>query len=364
MGLKIGIVGLPNVGKSTIFNALTAAGAAAANYPFCTIDPNVGVVALPDSRLDRLAAMYRPKKVTPATVEFVDIAGLVKGASQGEGLGNQFLGHIREVQAIAHVVRCFEDPDVVHVAGPVDPARDIEIIETELMLADLEGLERRLQKVERSVKAGDKKAATERDLIRRLIAALSAGKSLRSVDVSEEEREIVKDLFLLSAKPVLYVANVGESDATRAVPAVEAVREIAAREEAAVVVLSGKIEAELAALAEDERGEFLASMGLAEPGLDRLAREAFRLLGLISFFTVGEDECRAWPVRAGTHAQEAAGEIHSDIARGFIRAEVMSYEDLVARGSEIAVREAGLLRIEGKGYQVRDGDVVYFRFNV
>ena len=364
MGLKIGIVGLPNVGKSTIFNALTAAGAAAANYPFCTIDPNVGVVALPDPRLDRLAAMFRPKKVTPAMVEFVDIAGLVKGASKGEGLGNQFLGHIREVEAIAHVVRCFEDPDVVHVAGPVDPARDIEIIETELMLADLEGLERRLQKVERAVKAGDKKAAVERDLVRRLIAALSAGKSVRTVAVAEEERLIVKDLFLLSAKPILYAANVGESDVTRAVPAVEAVREIAAREEAAVVVLSGRIEAELATLAEDERGEFLASMGLAEPGLNRLAREAFRLLGLISFFTVGEDECRAWPVRAGTPAVEAAGEIHSDIARGFIRAEVMSYEDLIARGSETAVREAGLLRIEGKGYEVRDGDVVHFRFNV
>lgn len=366
MGLRAGIVGLPNVGKSTLFNAITRAGAEAANYPFCTIDPNVGVVDVPDERLRVLTEMFRPQRTVPTTFEFVDIAGLVKGASQGEGLGNKFLAHIREVDAICHVVRCFDDPNITHVAGSVDPLRDMETINLELILADLETVDKRLERAKRQLKTGEKKAQEVYALLERLRAHLESGQPARSLTLTDEERLELRDLHLLTMKPVLYVANVSEAEAAGAAdnPHVAEVRRRAAEEGAEVIVISAKVEAEIAELDGEDRDLFLAELGLAESGLDRLIRAAYRLLGLITFFTAGEKEVRAWTIREGTKAPQAAGVIHSDFERGFIRAEVVAYDDLVRAGSMAQAREQGLLRLEGKDYVMQDGDVVYFRFNV
>ncbi len=363
MGFRCGIVGLPNVGKSTLFNALTRAGIQAENYPFCTIDPNVGVVPVPDPRLERIAGIVRPEKVVPAVMEFVDIAGLVEGASKGEGLGNRFLAHIREVDAVAHVVRCFEDPNVVHVAGRVDPARDIEVIATELALADLETVERAIARVEKQARSGDKEAKARLAVYERLRASLDAGRPARTVELSEGERPVARELHLLTAKPVLYVANVAE-DGFEGNPHLETVRRIAADEGAEVVPVCAAVEAGLADLTDAERAELLRELGLEEPGLHRLIRAGYRLLGLRTFFTAGPKEVRAWTIRAGATAPEAAGRIHTDFQRGFIRAEVVSYEDFVACGGEQGAREQGRLRLEGKDYVVQDGDVIHFRFNV
>ena len=363
----MGIVGLPNVGKSTLFNAITRAGAQAENYPFCTIEPNVGVVDVPDARLAVLHEMYQSKKTTPAAVRFVDIAGLVKGASKGEGLGNKFLEHIRQVDAIAHVVRCFEDADITHVEGGVDPIRDIGIITTELCLADLETVEKRREKLLRAMKSGSKEAKAEASLLERVASSLSEGRPARQLDFSEEEAALLRELTLLTMKPTLYVANVAEDEAATAEkenPFVQRVKEYAAAEGAEVVAISAKVEAEIAELSGEEAKEFLAAIGLAESGLDRLIKKAFSLLNLMTFLTAGPDECRAWTITRGTTAPKAAGKIHSDIERGFIRAEIVTYDDLVVAGSTAAAREKGKVRLEGKEYVMQDGDVTYFRFNV
>ena len=368
MGFRCGIVGLPNVGKSTIFNALTRSQVPAANYPFCTIDPNVGIVPVPDPRLSKLAELVPAQQVIPTVIQFVDIAGLVKGASQGEGLGNQFLSHIAEVEAVAHVVRCFEDPNVVHVSGSVDPRRDIEVINTELALRDLGIVTNAISRLEKVARSGDKKAAAALETLKPVAAALDQGQPARTVtrELDPERWEIVKPLNLITTKPVLYVANVGEQDAAgRPSPALQTVQEIARADGSPTVAICGSIEAQIATLeSEEERAEYLTAEGLDEPGLTRLIRAGYDLLGLITFFTVGEKEDRAWTVRRGAKAPQAAGVIHSDFERGFIRAEVIGYEAFVACGSEQQAKEQGKLRIEGKDYVVQDGDIMHFRFSV
>ncbi|MDD6847665.1 MAG: redox-regulated ATPase YchF [Oscillospiraceae bacterium] len=364
--MKLGIVGLPNVGKSTLFNAITNAGAQSANYPFCTIEPNVGVVAVPDSRLDKLAEMYDPEKYTPASIEFVDIAGLVKGASKGEGLGNKFLANIRECDAIVHVVRCFEDTDIVHVEGSIDPKRDIETINLELILSDVEMLEKRLDKTKKLLK-GDKKYQTDINLFERILAALNEGKAARSVEMDEEEQKIISEVALLTTKPIIYAANMSDEDFSKGIEGnkyLDMVKEVAAEEHAGVLPICAQIEEEIVDMDKEEKEMFLSDLGLEESGLDRLIKECYSLLGLISFLTAGKPEVRAWTIQKGTKAPQAAGKIHTDFERGFIRAEIVSFDDLMECGSIAAAKEKGLYRSEGKEYVMKDGDVVLFRFNV
>ncbi|MBE5744253.1 MAG: redox-regulated ATPase YchF [Clostridiales bacterium] len=365
--MKLGVVGLPNVGKSTLFNAITHAGAQAANFPFCTIEPNVGVVAVPDERLDKLASLYNSKKITPASIEFVDIAGLVKGASKGEGLGNKFLSHIREVDAIVHVVRCFEDDNVVHVESDVEPIRDIETINLELILSDMESIQKRYDKAVSMIKTGDKKYVTESELLKRILDCLESEKPVRSLTFTEEEKKYVDGLFLITSKPVIYAANISENDIASdidSIPLAKKVRDYALSEGSETLIISAKTEEEISELDPDEQQMFLDDLGLKESGLNRLVKASYKLLGLISYLTAGEPETRAWTIKNGTKAPQAAGKIHTDFEKGFIRAEVVDYEILVECGNYTKAKELGKVRSEGKDYIMKDGDVVLFRFNV